>query len=87
MKVFKRDSIRNHCVGAEWPEFLGEVQLGASFTIETEQSNNVNGPIAVEGIEAGDSIAVHIEQIEILPPFNAPNGGPFFEGALKGCRK
>jgi len=80
MQVFKRDSIHSHCVGTEWPEFLGEVQLGESFIIETEQFNQANGPIAISSVEAGDDIAVHIESIEILPPFSAPNGGPFFEG-------
>lgn len=80
MKIFPRESIGNHCVGQEWPEFLGKVRLGDSFIIETEQFNSANGPIAVEGVQAGDSIAVHIERIDILPPFNAPNGGPFFEG-------
>jgi len=80
MKIFKREYIQSHSVGREWPEFLGEVRLGESFIIETERFNNVNGPIAIESIEAGDNIAVHIERIEILPPFNSPNGGPFFEG-------
>ena len=32
------------------------------------------------GVGAGEAIAVHVERIEILPPFAAPNGGPFFEG-------
>jgi acetamidase/formamidase len=80
MKVFKRESIQTHCAGHECPEFLGEVQLGESFIMQTEQYNNVNGPLAIKDIEAGDAIAVHIERIEVLPPFEAPNGGPFFEG-------
>jgi len=80
MKVFKREKIQTHCVGHEWPEFLGSVNLGESFILETEQFNLVNGPIAIEGVKAGDDIAVHIERIDILPPFNSPNGGPFFEG-------
>lgn len=80
MKIFEREKIQTHCVGQEWPEFLGSVQLGESFIIETEQYNLVNGPIAVKGIAAGEAIVVHIERIEILPPFKAPNGGPFFEG-------
>lgn len=80
MQVFSRDSIQTHCVGDKWPEFLGEVKLGESFLIETERFNLVNGPIAVHDIKAGQPIAIHIENIEILPPFAAPNGGPFFEG-------
>ena len=80
VQVFKRESIQTHGVGQEWPEFLGAVQLGESFIVETEQYNSANGPIAIEGIKANDSIAVHIERIDILPPFNAPNGGPFFKG-------
>jgi len=80
MQVFKHELIETHCVGVEWPEFLGKVKLGESFIIETERFNRVNGPIAIEGIKAGDCIAVHIESIEMLPPFESPNGGPFFEG-------
>lgn len=80
MKVFKRENIHTHCVGQEWPEFLGSVRLGESFIIETEQFNLVNGPLAVAGVQAGEPIAVHVERIEILPSFNSPNGGPFFEG-------
>lgn len=80
MKTFARESIRSHCVGAEWPDFLGHVDLCEPFVIETEQSNAANGPIAVAEAKAGDSIAIHVEDIEVLPPFHAPNGGPFFEG-------
>jgi acetamidase/formamidase len=80
MQRFTRDKIRSHDVGADWPQFLGAVQLGESFVIETEQFNNANGPIAITDIKAGDAIAVLVEEIEILPPFDAPNGGPFFEG-------
>jgi len=54
--------------------------LGESFVIETERFNLANGPIAVADIRAGDSIAVHVERIEMLPPYESPNGGPFFEG-------
>ena len=54
MKVFKRENIKTHCVGQEWPEFLGSVQLGESFIIETEQYNLVNGPIAIREIKAGE---------------------------------
>ena len=80
MQVFQRDLIETHCPGTEWPEFLGSVKVGESFVVETERFNRVNGPIAIESICAGDCIAVHIEKIEMLPPFEAPNGGPFFEG-------
>jgi len=80
MKTFTRASIQKHCVGVDWPDFLGNVEIGEPFVIETGQLNLANGPIAINGIEAGDSIAVHVERVEILPPFRAPNGGPFFEG-------
>ena len=80
MQVFTRDLIETHYAGLEWPTFLGSVELGESFVVETERFNRVNGPIAVGGTEAGDNIAVHIESIEIVPPFEAPNGGPFFRG-------
>ena len=80
MKTFTRASIQTHCVGADWPDFLGSVDLGESFVIETERFNLANGPIAINGVEAGESVAVNVEHVEILPPFRAPNGGPFFEG-------
>jgi acetamidase/formamidase len=80
MQIFRRESILTHCVGQAWPEFLGKVRLGESFIVETEQYNNANGPVAIEGVSAGDPILVHIERIQIDPPFYAPNGGPLFEG-------
>ena len=80
MKVFTRDLIQTHCSGTEWPDFLGRVEPGEHLIIETERFNRVNGPIAVSGIRAGDDIAVHIEAVTIEPPFESPNGGPFFEG-------
>ena len=80
MQVFQRKSIQTHCVGQAWPEFLGQVRLSESFIVETERFNNANGPIAIEGISAGEPIVVHIEHIQMAPPFYAPNGGPFFEG-------
>jgi amidase len=80
MHVFTRDLIEKHCAGVEWPEFMGTAKLGESFVVETERFNRVNGPIAVEGVKAGDLIAVHVESIEIQPPFESPNGGPFVEG-------
>ena len=80
MQTFTRDLIDTHCPGIEWPDLLGSVRLGERFVVETERFNRANGPIAIEGIRAGDDIAVHIEAIDILPPFESPNGGPFFEG-------
>jgi acetamidase/formamidase len=80
MKTFTRESIHTHCVGADWPDFLGSVEIGEPFVIETERFNLANGPIAVNGVKAGDALAVHVEQVDILPPYYAPNGGPFFEG-------
>ena len=38
------------------------------------------GRSAIVGVRAGDDIAVHIEQIEMVGPYRAPNGGPFVEG-------
>lgn len=84
MKVFKREHIQSHCVAETWPSFLGEADLGESFIIETERSNDANGPIAIAEVEAGDPITVHVEGIEIFPPYLAPNGGPFFEGMGEG---
>jgi acetamidase/formamidase len=80
MKHFNREHIRTHFQGAEWPEFLGRVEIGETFVIETERFNLANGPIKIDGVRAGEPIAVHIEGIEIQPPYEAPNGGPFFEG-------
>lgn len=80
MQLFSRNLIETHCPGLEWPDYVGSVALGESFVIETERFNRSNGPIAIEGIRAGDSLAVRIESIEMAPPFEAPNGGPFFEG-------
>jgi acetamidase/formamidase len=80
MQIFERDNIHAHCNGTDWPDFLGAVDLDETFVIETERFNLANGPIAIRGVKAGETIAVHVEDIEILPPFFAPNGGPFFEG-------
>jgi acetamidase/formamidase len=80
MQVFTRNLTVSHCPGVEWPDFLGAVRLGETFVVDTERYNRANGPIAIEGIQAGEDIAIHIEAIEILPPFESPNGGPFFEG-------
>ena len=80
MQAFARELIETHCPGAEWPDFLGAVRLGEPFVVETERFNRANGPIAVAGIRAGEAIAIHIEAIDMVPPFESPNGGPFFEG-------
>lgn len=80
MQIFSRASIREHCADADWPDFLGEVALGESFVLETERFNAANGPIAIRDVSAGDGLAIYIERIEMVGPFEAPNGGPFFEG-------
>jgi acetamidase/formamidase len=80
MQLFRRESVREHCAEREWPEFLGAVGLGESFVVETERFNASNGPIEVRGVRSGEPVAVHIERIGILPPFESPNGGPFVEG-------
>lgn len=79
MQAFTHEAIHTHCVGAEWPTFMGTVALGESFVVETEEVG-ANGPIEIEGVRAGEAVAIHVESIEMLPPFVAPNGGPFFEG-------
>ena len=78
MKVFPRQSIDEHGVDLEnaLPEFLGRVGLGEGFAIETQNSNAVNGPVEIEGVRAGDDIAIRIEEIRIVPPIIAANGGP-----------
>ena len=38
--------------------------------------NAVNGPLLVRGIKAGEAISVHIDAIDMVPPFESPNGGP-----------
>jgi len=80
MKKFTRELIHKHAVGPEWPEFLGQIALGESFVAETERFNFANGPFKIDGVKAGEDIAVHIEMIEIVGPFLSPNGGPFYEG-------
>jgi len=80
LKVFRRELIGTHCVGETWPEFAGKVDLGEPFIIETERFWLVNGPLEISEIKTGEVIAVHIDEIEILPPFEAPNGGPFIDG-------
>jgi amidase len=80
MQCFPREAVRQHCVDWEWPDFLGQVELSESFVIQTERFNAANGPIGVTGIRAGDDLAVHVERIEMVGPYEAPNGGPFVEG-------
>ncbi|MFX0091131.1 MAG: acetamidase/formamidase family protein [Candidatus Hodarchaeota archaeon] len=81
MKIFKRELTETHAVGEVWPTFLDQVKLGESFIIETtNQECNPNGPVEVRGVKAGETVAIHIEKIELVEPFYAPNGGPFFEG-------
>lgn len=81
---FPRGLIDNHAVGADWPTFVGEVQLGESFVVETANSNAANGPIRVNAVAAGDAVAVHIEAIDLEGSLVAPNGGPFYSGMGPG---
>jgi acetamidase/formamidase len=79
MQVFKRELTETHCVGAEWPEFCGVVEPGESFVIETRECDP-NGPVEVKGIRRGEIVCITIEDIQIEPPFYAPQTGPFFLG-------
>ena len=79
MQAFKRKLTETHCVGAEWPEFCGTVEPGESFVIETVECAP-NGPVKVNGIHKGETICISIEDIQIQPPFYAPQSGPFFLG-------
>lgn len=79
MQVFKRELTETHCVGDEWPQFCGSVEPGESFVIETVECNP-NGPVEIEGICRGETICISIEDIQIEPPFCAPQSGPFFLG-------
>lgn len=74
MQVFPRSAIDTHQVGVDWPAFLGMVQIGEPFVIETERFKAVNGPIRIEGLAAGDDVAIHIEEIEMVGPFEALTG-------------
>ena len=84
VKRFDRSLIETHFAesGQLVPDFIGSVELGEPFVIETANTNDANGPVAIEGVQAGDDIAVEIENIEIVGPVIAPNGGPLdgFEG-------
>jgi acetamidase/formamidase len=79
MQAFARDLITRHDVGVAWPTFVGRARLGESFAVETVEVG-ANGPVEIEGVRAGDVLAIHIEIIEVEPPFKAPNGGPFSDG-------
>lgn len=78
MQVFERSLIDTHFPnpGDVWPEFIGSVNLGESFVIETQNSNAANGPVEVKEIKEGDVLAISIEDIEMVEPIMAPNGGP-----------
>jgi len=78
MQRYAREPIPTHGVDliGQRPDFIGAVELGESFVVETENSNEVNGPICIAGVAAGDDIAVQIEDIAMIPPIVAPNGGP-----------
>ena len=47
MQIFERALIDNHAVDLRDanPDFIGTVDLGESFVMETADSNMVNGPI------------------------------------------
>jgi acetamidase/formamidase len=68
---FARSAIHSHSVGVEWPEFLGTVQLGETFVVETDRDGGVNGPIEIAGVSAGEAIAVYIKAIEMIGPFES----------------
>lgn len=78
MQVFRRESTQTHEIedGNLRPGFLGEVSLGERFVIETENGNDVNGPVRVRDVSPGEDVAIHIESIDIVDPVIAPNGGP-----------
>lgn len=78
MQRFERELIDTHFAnpGDVQPDFIGQVALGESFVIETKNANAANGPVEIEGVKAGEPIAIRIEDIEILDPIMAPNGGP-----------
>src|SRR5262245_58670002 len=76
MQRFARALVEGHCVGADWPAFVGTVELGEPFVVETANSNAANGPVRVAGVGAGDALAVRVEAIEVV--------GPFYEGMGPG---
>ncbi|MHB0856386.1 MAG: hypothetical protein ACYC5M_02320 [Anaerolineae bacterium] len=69
MQTFPRTAIHGHTDEVEWPPFLGLAELCEPFVVETERFSPVNGPIAIAGVRAGEGIAVHIEAIEPVGPF------------------
>lgn len=79
MQIFKRELTNTHCVGDEWPVFCGSVEPSESFVVETVE-NVPNGPVEVKGIRKGEIIRITIEDIQMNPPFYAPNSGPFTLG-------
>lgn len=78
MKRFSRALIKDHFAeeGQLAPEFVGSVELGETFVLETENSNDANGPVFIGGVRPGDSLTVQIKEVEIAGPVVAPNGGP-----------
>ena len=78
MQVFRRESTQTHEIedGNLRPDFLGEVSLGERFVVETENGNDVNGPIRVKDVGPGENVAIYIESIDIIDPVIAANGGP-----------
>lgn len=84
MQRFERGLIDRHCVGADWPAFVGAVDLGERFVVETANSNAVNGPVCVRRIAAGDAVAIHVASIDLGGLLVAPNGGPFYAGMGPG---
>jgi len=75
VKRFDRSLIETHFAesGQLVPDFIGSVELGEPFVIETANTNDANGPVAIEGVQAGDDIAVEIEKIEIVGPVETRN--------------
>ncbi len=59
MQRFERESIEMHCNGDIWPTFLGSVEIGEFFIIETAEVGPT-GPIEVKGILKRDNISIHI---------------------------
>ena len=81
MQIFEREFCRTHCAGWEWPEFLGRVELGESFVVETEEACP-NGPIEVAGKEIDISSMGRDWNMKLLQNDCRPPGGIIVEGAL-----
>ena len=60
MQRFARGLIDRHCVGADWPGFVGTVELGEPFVVETANSNAANGPVRVVGVGAVLHVAAQV---------------------------